>query len=323
MQPAVFQQFSSPTNSTIDESPVTSFVQQPMSPINERDRHSPYPEEKIAPPRVDSPYNFAPPRELHPAHFAPYAETSPTKPPTSGSYQLSNLPPKPESSGSSQLKAPYDPPVSSTPLLSKSDIHHKQDSHPYAMPPRAPTYNPNSLTGPNDPTESHRPGQVSHPNSQLHPEWKHGMCELDTLCCLGLVCPCMVYGKTQYRLMQKAQRREPTDLLGYNSWNGSCGLMAVACGVQCSYFGQMGGNSSLTHFTGILAAIQQTRIRKIYHLNGSIGNDCIKSLCCCCCVLMQNEREVRRREELLRRHAGPASAAYIPPGTMVYAPPPR
>lgn len=83
------------------------------------------------------------------------------------------------------------------------------------------------------------------------------------------------------------------------------------------------GNSSLTRSTGIFAAIQQTRIRKIYHLNGSIGNDCIKSLCCCCCVLMQNEREVRSREELLRRHAGPASAAYIPPGNMVYAPPPR
>jgi len=243
MQSAVFQQFASPTNSTIDESPVTSFMQQPMSPMdergrmspmNERGRTSPYPEEKIVPPRVDSPYNFAPPQEVHPAHFAPYAEASPIEPPVSGSYQLSNLQPHSNPSDPSQLKVPYGQPVSSTPLLNKSDIDHKQDPRAYTMPPRTPMYNPNSLTGPNDATESHRPGQVSHPNSQLDPEWKHGMCEFDTLCCLGLVCPCMIYGKTQYRLVQKAQRREPTDLLGYNSWNGSCGLMAVACGVQCS-----------------------------------------------------------------------------------------
>ena len=234
MQSAVFQQFSSPTNSTIDESPVTSFMQQPMSPMDERVSMSPYPEEKIEPPRVGSPYNFAPPQEVHPAHFAPYAEASPTGPPVSGSYQLSTLQPLSKSSDPTQLRLPYDQPVSSTPLLNKSDTDHKQDPHPYTMAPRTPTYNPTSLTGPNDATESHRPGQVSHPNSQLDPEWKHGMCELDASCCLGLVCPCMVYGKTQYRLVQKSQRREPTDLLGYNSWNGSCGLMAAACGVQCA-----------------------------------------------------------------------------------------
>lgn len=79
-----------------------------------------------------------------------------------------------------------------------------------------------------------------------------------------------------------------------------------------------------THFgTGILAAIHRTRIRKLYHLEGSFGTDCVKSLCCCCCVVMQNEREVRDREELIRRHAGPATGAYVPPGAMIYSPPPR
>ena len=42
---------------------------------------------------------------------------------------------------------------------------------------------------------------------------------------------------------------------------------------------------------------------------------------------MQNEREVRDREELIRRYAGPATgagtAAYVAPGPMAYAPPPR
>ncbi len=74
---------------------------------------------------------------------------------------------------------------------------------------------------------------------------------------------------------------------------------------------------------GILAAIHRTRVRKLYRLEGDFSTDCVKSLCCCCCVVMQNEREVRDREELIRRHAGPATGAYMPPGDMTYAPPPR
>ena len=78
---------------------------------------------------------------------------------------------------------------------------------------------------------------------------------------------------------------------------------------------------------GILAAIERTRIRKAFSLEGSIGSDCVTSLYCCCCVLIQNEREVRDREELIRRYAGPATGAgtvaYVPPGPMAYALPPR
>ena len=48
---------------------------------------------------------------------------------------------------------------------------------------------------------------------------------------LGLVLP--VYGKTQYRLNRKAERKDPTDLLGWEKVNGSCGVMAAACGLQC------------------------------------------------------------------------------------------
>ena len=66
----------------------------------------------------------------------------------------------------------------------------------------------------------------------VDPHWKHGLCEPDALCCLGLFCPCIVYGKTMYRLSRRTQKQDPTDLLGYESCNGSCGLMAVACGLQ-------------------------------------------------------------------------------------------
>lgn len=73
---------------------------------------------------------------------------------------------------------------------------------------------------------------------------------------------------------------------------------------------------------GIFITIQRARIRKLYQLKGSLGDDCLKALCCSCCVVMQDEREVRDREELFRRNAGPASG-YAPTPLMSFAPPPR
>jgi hypothetical protein len=232
MQPAVYQQYASPTNSTIDESPIASYVSNPAPYTAESERRSPYPQEKV-PLRVESPYNFEPPQAVHPAHFAPYAEPPPVPSHQhSESYQLANLPPQPHSAAPSQLSGSTFAPVSTEPFL-KTDPDRKHNPDQYPLSPRTPTYNPHALTGPNDATDNHRPGQVSHPNANRDPEWKHGMCELDTLCCTGLFCPCMVYGKTQYRLTQKAQKREATDLNGYERFNGSCGLMTVACGFQC------------------------------------------------------------------------------------------
>ncbi|MCJ1281500.1 hypothetical protein MMC26_000820 [Xylographa opegraphella] len=234
-QPQVFQQFSSPTNSTIDESPITPFTQQSTPYISENQRLSPFPEEKIIPTRVDSPYNAVPIDEVHPAHFAPYAEASPSQSHSASTlYQLSAITPRSKSSelshtrGGSIVQAALP-----TSFPNGTDSDHKQDLRQSQLTPKTPIYNPYSITGPNGALENHRPGQVSHPNAAIQPEWKHRLCELDTLCCTGLFCPCMVYGKTQYRLAQKSQRREATDLLGYESFNGACGIMAAACGFQC------------------------------------------------------------------------------------------
>lgn len=46
----------------------------------------------------------------------------------------------------------------------------------------------------------------------------------------------------------------------------------------------------------ILAAMQQTRIRAIYNISGSIAGDCARAFLCSCCVLMRNDREIRSRE---------------------------
>ncbi|MCJ1478837.1 hypothetical protein MMC13_007521 [Lambiella insularis] len=302
----VFHQFSSPTDSTIDESPLTPMNHQSTPYIPETDRRSPYPEEKTVPNKVDLSYNAPDVHVIHPAHYAPYAEASPSN---NNKDLIPQQPPfltqQSQPFGQPHQKRPSEQTFEPPPVKA-SDNDRKQSQQQYQMTARTPTYNPDSLAGPNAAVDNHRPGQVSHPNAIIQPEWKHGLCEIDTLCCTGLFCPCMVYGRTQYRLSQKAQRKEATDLLGYEAFNGQCGLMAAACGFQW-----------------VFALIQHTRIRKLYKLDGSIGDDCIKSFCCCPCVLMQNEREVRSREELIRRHAGPSSGAYITPDTMTYAPPPR
>lgn len=313
MQRGVFHQFSSPTNSTIDESPISPSSPSRVLPSYPRGTASPMPEEKA---QAQSPV------EIHPAFFAPYKDQTLVlqRGPQHAEQQT-----VPSSPGPIPIKTHQVIPFSPAPVASVETPHIPENQEPKVGIDRRETYNPDSLQGPNGGLENHRPGQVAHPNSTIDPRWKHDLCEPDLLCCTGLVCPCMVYGKTMYRLSQKAQKQDPTDLLGYESCNGSCGLMAVACGFQCTGCLPLYSVSLLSadFVPGILAAIHRTRIRKLYKLEGSFGSDCITSCCCCCCVVMQNEREVRDREQLIRQHAGPASAAYVAPGTMTYAPPPR
>lgn len=302
--------------------------------------HSPYPVEKASIDPTLSPYNFPPPQETHPAHLAPYANPAPF-PDTYNALRSSQAPPPSSQIPSrGQLVSPTlvstiadntDEAATGAGMLAETgpNTRESQWSLPQAM--HAPIYNPDSLSGPNGvAAANHQPGQSVHPNMELNNgQWRHGLCGCETsICALGICCPCMLYGKTEYRLSRRAAKKDPTDLLGYTTCNGACGLMAVACGLQCQWIACLCLICLLTdRDTGVLAAIERTRIRKAFSLEGSIGSDCLTSLCCCCCVLMQNEREVRDREESIRRYAGPArgpgTEAYLVPGTMVYAPPPR
>ena len=225
MQQSTSQQFSSPTNSTIDESPISPQRAYTDSLYGATPVTS-MPPEKAPVERTASPYGLPPPQAVHPAYFAPVepvpaqnmqqsvpASTEPLPVKTSEGYETNT-----QVSGHGYMNGQgvEDPP---------NKLAHKD---------RVTTiYNPDSLAGPNGALDNHRPGQVSHPNSAVNPEWKHGLCTPDALCCLGLFCPCIVYGKTQYRLSRKAQKQDPTDLLGYESCNGSCGIFAIACGFQC------------------------------------------------------------------------------------------
>jgi hypothetical protein len=49
-------------------------------------------------------------------------------------------------------------------------------------------------------------------------------------CCLGCWCPQVLYGRTQFRLRQMAQNKDPLDLTDYKVINGPCAtIMLVHC----------------------------------------------------------------------------------------------
>ena len=223
-QEPTFQQISSPTNTTIDESPISprdghhTFYDHAPGSANTQ-----YPVEKAHVERTSSPYNLQPPIGTHPAYFAPVADDFPQ----------ARI--QPQHSSSSPRSVHVAPDNDVKPL--SNDARPRDDNDSVVVRPdvnkASLVYNPNSLAGPNAAVENHRPGQVSHPNATIEPDWKHGLCEFDTLCCTGVFCPCIVYGKTQYRISRKTQKEDPTNMLGYESCNNSCGLMALACGFQC------------------------------------------------------------------------------------------
>ena len=264
-----------------------------------------------------------------------------TQPPRQHARQLSNLspintnvgqfnmPPIPPTPNSYQTDATTLPsktpitPISPEPKKDPADFQpHPSNRKSYAAEPYSPhgfssntrhaVFSPDSAHGPNGLDFAlHQPGQITHPNMDLSAngsshEWKHSLCECSDVstCLTGLFCPCILYGRTSYRLSQRSAKKDPTEMLSYKTANGHCMVMGVACG-----------------FWWLFPMLQRTRLRHMYKLTGSFGGDLLKGCCCCCCVAIQNEREIKDREESSRRWAGPASAdVYKSPAQMVYKP---
>jgi Cys-rich protein (TIGR01571 family) len=237
--------------------------------------------------------------------------------PHSNSGDLSYRTPMTPITPSSIKKDPVvDFPNALSPNSRKSYPHEPYS--PHNMSATAPTshqavFSPDSAHGPNGLDFAlHQPGQIVHPNMDLSASgtthsWKSSLCACTpdmSTCFTGLFCPCILYGRTSYRLSQKSAKSDPTDLLSYKATNGHCMIMAVSCG-----------------FWWLYPMVQRTRLRHMYKLEGSVLGDCARSVCCCCCVAVQNEREVKGREEAKRQWAGPASTdVYKSPPQMKYAP---
>lgn len=218
---------------------------------------------------------------------------------------------------------PYQsPPHSPGPLPVKNNFEAPEIQQPPVVPiapdtnplhpPRTPTFARTGTGGieSNDLYMAHLPGQISHPNQEIiGGTWTTGLCECSDLgtCCLGIWCPCILYGKTQFRLSRRSRQRDPTNLLGYETCNASCTLMAILCGCQW-----------------LLATIQHTRTRKAYKIQGDCPSDCVRATCCTCCTLIQDEREIKRREEAradtARTFGANLSSPYILQEQMRYGP---
>lgn len=289
----------------------------PLSPVSPIPPVTPVAE----PPRI---YTQAPPQQTQ--HARNLSNLSPLNT-NVGVYHLPPIPPTPPSHNTQTETMSHNMPT--TPSSIKKDPadfqlspnSHRSYAHEAYSPHNLSTttngrhavFSPDSAHGPNGLDFAlHQPGQVSHPNMDHSSPgtthaWNHSLCSCTgdfSSCLTGFFCPCVLYGRTSYRLSQKNAKQDPTDLLSYKATNGHCMMMAVTCGLWWLY-----------------PMVQRTRLRHAYKLEGGILGDCVRGACCCCCVAVQNEREIKSREEAKRQRAGPVSSqAYKSPGQMKYVP---
>ncbi|KAL8628344.1 hypothetical protein Q9189_005965 [Teloschistes chrysophthalmus] len=169
-RPAVQQ--SSPTNSSIDESPLDGYNTLPSIP--QMPPQSQYVVEKPPVAHTGSPYNVPEINQTHPAYFAPAVDQDKLPQPRPAQPSTMSV------TASQKEEEKKKPP--STAFAPNVGSEHKDSPQPVKPESDRSTlvYKPHSLAGPNAAVENHRPGQVAHPNAAIDPEWKHGLCEVDT-----------------------------------------------------------------------------------------------------------------------------------------------
>lgn len=330
------QSMLDPLNTSASPQPQTAYVvpshsqyeKAPVSPLSNNDPRALPPSQSPVSP-VPAPYATQRPvlETQQSRHARQMSNLSPINT-NVGVYPMPPIPPTPPS-GMQTSPLPHKTPV--TPISAAStrkDLVRENPTSPsnrksYANEPYSPhgftsgqtnnmhaVFSPDAAHGPNGLDFAlHQPGQIAHPNmeSGKSHSWNDPLCACTgdvSTCLTGLVCPCILYGRTSYRLSQKSAKKDPTDMLGHSAANGHCMAMGLSCGLWW-----------------LFPMLQRTRIRHAYKLGGSFGSDLLRGCCCCCCVAVQNEREVRSREEASRRWAGPASTdVYTRTSGMLYKP---
>ncbi|PQE16836.1 DUF614 domain protein [Rutstroemia sp. NJR-2017a BBW] len=101
-------------------------------------------------------------------------------------------------------------------------------------------------------------------------------------CCTATLMPCVLLGKTHWRLKNISLGQDPHD------WHASDG-----CNKMCWIHAMLGGGCCIAV---VLTALQRARIRAQYRINGHFGYDCLCAIFCHPCILAQDDREVRARE---------------------------
>ncbi|KAF1966054.1 hypothetical protein BU23DRAFT_487819 [Bimuria novae-zelandiae CBS 107.79] len=118
-------------------------------------------------------------------------------------------------------------------------------------------------------------------------DWHHSAlscCSPISICCLGWLCPCMLYGRTRHRLKH----------------NGNVGGFS-SCNVDCCTYAMVG----LCGMAGIFNAMQRSDIRTKYQLGGNSCTDCIRGCLCTPCDLIHQEKEcVYQKEKIVEHEPG-------------------
>lgn len=156
--------------------------------------------------------------------------------PQYASYTNPPSSPPPRSPGPLPLKVNPDAPTRSDIMIVAPDANPLQSPQLPSFPP--PTRAATTHAPVEDLGEYHQPGQIMHPNQEVRGGgWSNGLCEFSNfgIYCLGLICPCILYGRTQHRLTMKSRKEDPTNMLAYETCNGSCTGMGLLCGCQCKF----------------------------------------------------------------------------------------
>jgi hypothetical protein len=205
--------------------------------------------------RTTSPYGIPEPTQVHPAYYAPVVHSALSPHFQQQQQQHPSSPPLPYQPPSPQQ---FTKANRASTLKSESDEIKEQDikppfrssTIPTSNSPRTyqqPIFSPASLAGPNGVNpDLHQPGQVLHPNMTFPStiggkgEWNHSMCECSGdvgTCVTGVFCPCILDSRTAYRLNRRSEKKDPTDMLGFDSCNTRCTVMSIfgMCGLCCKF----------------------------------------------------------------------------------------
>ncbi|KAI9786558.1 MAG: hypothetical protein M1816_007882 [Peltula sp. TS41687] len=174
--------------------------------------------------------------------------------------------------------------------------HNSQQAYtqqPYTQPP----YMPQPHAQQPQPTHQFQMGGENHGPPQ---QWQNGFwncCTPMNTCCLGYWCPCILFGKTQQRLVDP-------QLQQYETFNANC---LIFLGLE--YFG----------LWWVFQMMKRDEFRQRFNLEGSAVGDCCGAYCCPCCGLVQEEKEAIAR--LGRAGNTVPQQGYQKNDTMGYNPP--
>jgi len=159
----------------------------------------------------------------------------------------------------------------------------------------------NTSSSPDQQTPLLQPG--THVDQEEHnKDWETGFCSCSSpcgTCCLGACCPCILYGRTQYRLEHNGSTE------GYSFCNSNCTFYSCLMIVPPL---QSGLPLSLQSFLGYA---QRKKIRQQYGLRGGPCGDYLRHYCCPCCSLIQEEEEVIKKSK--------DTSGYQPSAGMYYS----